>query len=120
GTGVGGIVKGGVKTGVKVYAKSSTKLLTQFSKSTIDEAVSITMKQKGTHIFAGKLHPKPYINDLATQLGGRENVIRAALQNANGRFPASGVFELPVNVGGTNLTIRGFINNGKPIINTMF
>ena len=72
------------------------------------------------HIFHGKLHPKPYLKDLATQLGGESNVIRAALENANGRFPTSGIFELPVNIGTSNLTIRGFVNNGKPIINTMF
>ena len=101
-------------------ARGSARLLPQFSKSTIDDAVSITINQKGKHIFAGKLHPKPYLNELATQMGGKKNVIRAALQNANGRFPASGIFELYVNVGGKNLTIRGFINNGKPIINTMY
>ena len=108
------------KSVINVAAKSSTKLLSQFTKSTLDDAAALTMKQKGTHIFAGKLHPKPYLNELATQMGGRQNVIRSALQNANGRFPSSGIFELPVNVGGSNLTIRGFINNGKPIINTMF
>jgi RHS repeat-associated protein len=90
------------------------------SSSTLDDAASMTMKQKGTHIFDGKLHPKPYLKDLAQQVGGEENLVRAALEKANGRFPASGIFELPVNVGGIDLTIRGFMNNGKPIINTIF
>lgn len=103
-------------------ARESTKLLTQFSKSTIDDAVSLTMKQKGTHIFANKLHPKPWLNDLATQMGGQRNVINAALQNANGRIVpnAKGVFNTPVSVGGVNFTIRGFVNQGRPIINSIF
>jgi hypothetical protein len=94
--------------------------LPQFVSSTLDEAAALTMKQKEIHIFAGKLHPKPYLDQLANKMGGRQNLIRAALENANGRFPTSGVFELPVNIGGTNLTIRGFINNGKLVLNTMF
>ena len=101
-------------------AKEGTKLLLEFTSSTLDDATALTLKQKGIHIFANKLHPKPYLNELAIKMGGRQNLIRSALQSANGRFPASGIFELPVHVGGRNLTIRGFINNGKPIINTMF
>jgi hypothetical protein len=106
----------------RVAAKSSTKLLPQFAKSTIDDAVSLTMKQKSTHIFANRLHPKPWLNDLATQMGGQRNVINAALQNANGRIipNASGVFNTPVSVGGVNFTIRGFVNQGTPIINSIF
>ncbi len=101
-------------------SRGGTRILSQFASSTLDAAAELTMKQKGTHIFAGKLHPKPYLDQLANQLGGRQNLVRAALENANGRFPSSGVFELPVNVAGTNLTIRGFINDGKPILNTIF
>lgn len=106
----------------RVAARGGTKLLTQFSKSTIDDAVSLTMRQKGTHIFANRLHPKPWLNDLATQMGGQRNVINAALQNANGRIipNASGVFNTPVTVGGVNFTIRGFVNQGTPIINSIF
>lgn len=101
-------------------AKTSTKMINQFSSSTIDDSVALTMKQKGTHIFANKLHPKPYLNQLSEQMGGQENVIRAALQDANGRFPISGVInDLPVNVGGMQLYIKGYINNGKPIINSL-
>ena len=102
--------------------RSSTKPLTQFSKSTIDDAVSLTMKQKGLHIFANRLHPKPWLNDLVARMGGEKNVINAALQNANGRIVpnASGVFNMPVSVGGVNFTIRGFVNQGKPIINSIF
>ena len=103
-------------------AKTSTKLLTQFTSSTIDDAVSLTMKQKELHIFANKLHPKPWLNQLSTQMGGNQNVIKSALQNANGRIlpNAQGVFNTPVNVGGVNFTIRGYINQGTPIINSIF
>lgn len=98
----------------------STKFLPQFSSSTIDDAVALTLHQKRTHIFANKLHKKPYLNSLSQQMGGQENVIRAALQNANGRFPASGLInDLPVNVGGMQLYIKGYIVDGKPIINSL-
>ena len=105
-----------------VAAKEGTKLLTQFTSSTIDDAVSLTMKQKELHIFANKLHPKPWLNQLSTQMGGNQNVIKAPLQNANGRIlpNAQGVFNTPVNVGGVNFTIRGYINQGTPIINSIF
>ncbi len=103
-------------------ANTSTKLLTQFTSSTIDDAVSLTMRQKELHIFANKLHPKPWLNQLSTQIGGNQNVIKSALQNANGRIlpNAQGVFNTPVNVGGVNFTIRGYINQGTPIINSIF
>ncbi|MDO5608213.1 MAG: hypothetical protein Q4G08_07150, partial [Capnocytophaga sp.] len=37
-------------------------LLPQFTRSTIDDAVLLTMKQEELHIFANKLHPKPWLN----------------------------------------------------------
>jgi RHS repeat-associated protein len=94
----------------------------KFTSSNIDDAVSLTMKQKELHIFANKLHPKPWLNQLSTQMGGNQNVIKAALENANGRIlpNAQGVFNTPVNVGGVNFTIRGYINQGTPIINSIF
>jgi hypothetical protein len=104
---------------VKQVAK--VQLLTQFSSSTIDDAVSLTMKQKELHIFANKLHPKPWLTKLATQMGSNQNVIKSALQNANGRIlpNAQGVFNTPVNVGGVDFIIRGYIHKGVPVINTM-
>ena len=103
-----------------VTAEGGTKLLSQFTSSTLDDAATLTMKQKGKHLFEGKLHPKPYLDQLANQMGGRQHLVRAILEKVNGRLPTSGKFELLVNVGGTNLTVRGFVNNGLPIINTMF
>lgn len=74
------------------------------------------MKQKELHIFANKLHPKPWLNQLSTQMGGNQNVIKSALQNAK----CTRCFNTPVNVGGVNFTIRGYINQGTPIINSIF
>jgi RHS repeat-associated protein len=103
-------------------AERSIKLLPQFSSSTIDDAVLLTMKQKELHIFANKLHPKPWLNELSQQMGGNQNIIKSALQNANGRIlpDAQGVFNTPVNIGPVNFTIRGYINQGTPIINSIF
>ena len=105
-----------------VVAKTGTKAIAQFSGRTIDDAVSLTLKQKGAHIFSNNLHPKPWLNQLSTQMGGNQNVIRAALENANGRIlpNAQGIFNTPVNVGGVDFIIRGYINQGVPIINTIF
>ena len=106
----------------KTGTQTGTKAIAQFSGRTIDDAVSLTMKQKGTHIFANKIHPKPWLNQLSTKMGGNQNVIRAALENANGRIipDAQGVFKTPVNVGGVDFMIRGYMNQGIPIINTIF
>lgn len=80
------------------------------------------MKLKEPHLFANKIHPKPWLNHLSTQMGGNQNVIKSALQNANGRIlpNAQGVFNTPVNVGGYNVMIRGSVVNGVPKIGTMF
>lgn len=105
-----------------IAAKTGTKVLSQFAESSLEDAVSFTMKQKGTHIFANNLQPKPWLNQLSTQMGWNENVIRATLQNANGRIvpTAQGIFNTPVNVGGLNFTIRGYFNQGSPIMNSIF
>jgi RHS repeat-associated protein len=92
-----------------------------FANQALDDATNLTMKQKSSHIFEGTLHPKPYLDQMANQVGGRANLVRTALGNANGSFPASGYFQIPTNVNGVGLTIRGFVNgNGIPIVNTMF
>jgi len=96
------------------------KLLPQFSSSTLDNATQFILTKKGRHIFNGKLHPKPYLNTIAEQMGGKQNMIRSTLDQMNGKFPSAGKFELPINLGGRNLQVRGFVNRGRPIINTMF
>ena len=120
-TGIKIVVKSTAKATAKTVAKqASTKLLTQFSQSTLDDAAARTLRLKGPHMFDGKLHPKPYLDQIANRLGGRQNLIRSALEQANGKFPTSGRFELPFSAGGRNLIMRGFVNKGNPIINTIF
>lgn len=101
---------------------SEIKLLPQFASSTIDEAAALTMKQKELHIFSNRLHSKPWLTQLSQEMGGNENVIKAALENANGKIlpNAYGIFNTSVNVGGIEFTIRGKIVNGIPIINSIF
>src|ERR1039458_2344746 len=72
-----------------VGAKEETKLITQFSKSSIDESVELVMtdENKLDHIFADKHNLDPLVN----KLGGEENTIREVLNAANGKLPASGV-----------------------------
>lgn len=99
-------------------ARSSTKLISQFSTRTIDDAVSWASRpEKLTHLF----DPKHNLGPLVNQLGGQQNTLRAVLNAANGRLPASGVFNnIPVNVGGQTIFIRGSVHNGIPKLGTMF
>jgi hypothetical protein len=55
-------------------------------------------------------------------MGGNQNVIRGAFEYANGIIipNAQGVFNTHVNVGGVDFIIRGYVNQGVPIINTIF
>ena len=98
----------------------SSNLLSQFSSGTLDDATQFILSKKVKHIFEGRLHPKPYLTTIADQMGGRQNMIRSALDQMNGQFPSAGKFELPITLGGHNLQVRGFVNRGRPIINTMF
>jgi len=102
-----------------IIAQGKLKLLSQFSPSTIDDAVKLVMNDanKLNHIFAAKHKFGP----LVTKLGGQENTIRAVLNAANGKFPASGVFtNVSVNVGGQTIILRGNVINGVPRLATMF
>lgn len=58
---------------------------------------------KVLHLFASKHNLVP----LVSKLRGQENMVRAVLNAANGKLPASGVFNnIPVNVGGTNYFLK--------------
>ncbi|MBK7635484.1 MAG: hypothetical protein IPJ13_15335 [Saprospiraceae bacterium] len=93
-------------------------MISQFSSSTIDDAVAYAMKNKVTHVFGKAAHN---LDPLVAKLGGQENTFRAVLNAANGKLPSSGVFNnIPVNVGGYNVMIRGSVVNGVPKIGTMF
>jgi RHS repeat-associated protein len=100
-------------------AKGGVKAITQFSSRTIDDAVGIVMKDanKLNHLFSAKHN----LGGLVNQLGGQENTIRAVLNAANGKLPASGVFNnIPVSVGGQTVFIRGSVIDGIPRLGTMF
>jgi RHS repeat-associated protein len=91
----------------------------QLSSRTIDEAVNQAMSNplKVNHLF----HAKHNLDPLVRQLGGQRNTLRAVLNAANGRLPASGVFNnLSLNVNGYNVILRGNMINGFPRIGTMF
>lgn len=99
-------------------AKGSTKLISHFSTRSIDDAVAYEMKNKVTHVFGKAAHN---LDPLVTKLGGQENTVRAVLNAANGKLPSSGVFNnIPVNVGGSTVFIRGNVINGVPRLGTMF
>lgn len=57
---------------------------------------------------------------MAQQAGGEDKFIENILQVINGQLPASGRFEVQTVINGTNLTVRGFVQNGIPIINSVF
>jgi len=97
---------------------SNARLLNQFSSRTIDDAIRWASRpEKLTHIFA----PKHNLGPLTNQLGGQQNTLRAVLNAANGKLPASGVFNnIPVNVNGYTIFLRGSVHNGIPKLGTMF
>jgi len=98
------------------------KLISQFSDNSIDKGVRLTMSQKELHIFANKLHPKPWLNDLSTKMGGNQNVIESILRNVSGKIQpnTSGVFQVSTTIDGIQIYVRGYINQGVPIINTVY
>ena len=98
------------------------KLISQFSENSIDKGVRLTMSQKELHIFANKLRPKPWLNDLSTKMGGNQNVIESILRNVSGKIQpnTSGVFQVSTTIDGIQIYVRGYINQGVPIINTVY
>jgi len=99
-------------------AKETTKLVTQFTKSTIDDATTYAMRTQNNidHIFAAKHNLGP----LVTKLGGQRKTINAVLNAGNGKFPTSGVFRFKVNLGGQDVMIKGAVHNGMPKLGTMW
>lgn len=103
----------------RAAAESSILSLEQFSKSTIDSAVELVTRDSNKlgHLFA----PKHNLTALVNKLGGQENTVRAILNAANGKLPSSGVFNnIPVNIGGQTIFIRGNVINGIPRLGTFF
>jgi len=103
---------------IKIEPVEDTKSIAQFSKSTIDEAVSQVVgdNNKMIHIFKSKHKLETLVN----KFGSRENTIRGILNSANGNFPSRGVFNFTVDVFGQVITLRGNVINGVPRIGTIF
>ena len=68
------------------------------------------------HIFV----PKHKLENVVNTLGGKENTIRQALIELNGKLPVSGKFEATIELGGSQVTVRGYVVDGLPDIGTMF
>ena len=98
-------------------ATSISRILPQFSNSTIERAVQKMMRNKiDRHIFV----PKHKLENVVNTLGGKENTIRQALIELNGKLPVSGKFEATIELGGSQVTVRGYVVDGLPDIGTMF
>ena len=100
-------------------ATSISRILPQFSNSTIERAVQKMMRNKDKidfHIFV----PKHKLENVVNTLGGKENTIRQALIELNGKLPVSGKFEATIELGGSQVTVRGYVVDGLPDIGTMF
>ncbi len=103
----------------RAAGNAGTKLLPQFSKSSIEKSVQKVMadNNKLRHIF----HPKHKLAPVVKKLGGRENTVREALNAANGRIPLQGSFDnLPIILGGKRAIIRGRVVDGIPRVGTIF
>ena len=96
-------------------ATSISRILPQFSNSTIERAVQKMMRNKNKidrHIFV----PKHKLENVVNTLGGKENTIRQALIELNGKLPVSGKFEATIELGGSQVTVRGYVVDGLPDI----
>jgi hypothetical protein len=69
------------------------------------------------HIFGAVEHN---LEPLVQQLGSRQGVIRAILSALKGLTPASGQFEVSVQVAGQSVVVRGAVVNGVVKIGTAF
>ena len=108
--------KGGLQS---VTQAVTTGEFTQFSAHAIEEGVKYaTSPTKIRHIFQNFGHN---LNQLVEQLGGRESTVRAILNEASGKLPASGLFEdVVVKVGGYDVYIRGVVIDGVPKLGTFY
>lgn len=73
---------------------------------------------KLNHIFGETQHG---LNTVVQALGGESKVMDAAQASLTGAdVPSSGLFEVTRMVGGQTVTIRGVVENGVPMIGTIF
>ena len=108
-----------VGKGIGVLSSWVGKAVGRSSSKVIDKAVSYAMtSEKIRHIFGKSAHN---LDALVLKMGGEENTIRAVLNAASGKLPASGVFkDVQVEVSGYTVYIRGVVMDGIPKLGTMF
>ncbi|MFV0318272.1 MAG: hypothetical protein ACK5O2_15090, partial [Microthrixaceae bacterium] len=75
-----------------------------------------TRAEKLDHIFV----PKHNLDPLVRQFGSREAVVEQMLRGVSGRTPTSGVFEIPVSIGGQTVVVRGAVVDGVVKLGTAF
>lgn len=75
-----------------------------------------TRPEKLDHISV----PKHNLDPLVRQFGSREAVVDQMLRGVSGRTPASGVFEIPVSIGGQTVVVRGAVVDGVVKLGTAF
>ena len=102
-------------------AISTQEALQKLSESAINRGVNYIMRNpnKINHIFNQARHN---LTPLVNRLGGQENTVKTVLNtlNSSGNLPLSGLFESTINIGGTDITVRGIVQEGFPKIATMF
>ena len=96
---------------------------TTFSDSAINDAVRYaTSPNNLNHYFHGNLHNHNF-GDLLQTFGGNEReLVRTAIQGANGAYSVSteGLFSANVNIYNQTVTITGRVVNGVPKVGTMY
>ena len=75
-----------------------------------------TRPERMDHVFA----EKHKLDGVVQRSGGREEAIKAMLNELNGNVPAQGTFEKVIRVSGEDVTVRGFVDNGVIKIGTAF
>ncbi len=75
-----------------------------------------TRSERLDHTFADK-HK---LDDVVKQAGSREKAVEQMLDALRGRVPQNGTFEEVITVGGEQVTVRGFVDNGVIKIGTAF
>ena len=106
-------LSGGTTT-LGLTESGGSRLLSQFSTSTIQESIGKVLgdANKLNHIFADKHLLQPLVSRFGSQAG----VVTAVANALNGRLPDSGQFQRIVNVAGYNIVVQGNVINNLPRI----
>lgn len=99
-------------------AGAGATLLPQYTKSTIQLAVSRVMSNPNnvSHIF----HQKHLLQPLVTRYGSQSAVLTQVLNSLNGKVPSSGIINTQVNLGGYVINVTGRVVDGVPMISNLW